>query len=296
MELRHLNYFAAVAQTLNFRRAAEQLHITRPALSMQIRDLEQELGVQLLERTTARVQLTEPGKIYLREVKRILTQVEQANEMAREAAKLQLRRISIGGIGPLTPIFLPSVLRSFNKKFPKVEVSIIDLMHDRELKAVKEGDVQIGFAVITDEAAPGFNGLSWEPIRHFKLLISLSRYHPLAHRKSIYLKELLNETFITFDKPKSHLQKIRSIFQEAGLPCPRFRHVQSFDGLTSLVAAEQGVSFTLEGLEPSPNNVTVALPLKGFKEPPSVTLIALWKKGNDSELVHNLINILKQAN
>lgn len=293
MELRHLNYFVAVAQELNFRRAAEQLHITRPALSMQIRNLEQELGVQLLERTTAKVQLTDAGRIYLREVKRILAQVEQANEMARAAAKQQVRRILVGGIGPLTPIFLPAVLREFNKKFPKVEISIIDMLRERELKAVKEGQVQIGFSVIIDESTPNFDGLGWEPIRHFKLLLSLSRYHRLAQRKSVHLKDLVGETFITFDTPKTHRQKTRSLFQDAGLPIPRFRHVQSYDGLTSLVAAEQGVSFTLDAMESHLNNAIVALPLKGFKEPPVVTLIALWKKDNDSELVHNLIDILK---
>lgn len=294
MELRHLNYFAAVAQALSFRKAAEALHITRPALSMQIRALEQELGVQLLERTTARVRLTDAGSIYLREVKRILAHVEQAGEMARQAAKQQVRRISIGGIGPLTPTVLPAVLRIFTKKHPHVEVSISDLMHDEDLNAVKNGTVQVGFTV-SDEADFKPDGLHWESLRQMKLMISLSRYHPLARRRSVSLKDLANETFITLDKRKSHRQKTRSIFQQANLPMPRFRSVQGFDGLNALIAAEQGVSFTIEGLEQHPGNETIALPLKGFAQPPTVTLIALWKKGNDSELVRTLISILKKS-
>lgn len=295
MELRHLNYFACVAQTLNFRQAAELLHITRPALSMQIRDLEQELGVQLLERNTAKVRLTDAGRIYLREVKRILAHVEQANEMAREAAKQEVRRIAIGGVGPLTPSFLPSVMRSFNQRFPEVEVELVDMLLDPQLRNLKNGSVQLAFEVLA-ETPPYADIFHYEPIRTWKLAVSLSKYHPLTDRPFLTLADLRSEVFIAFDRrvTRSHQQKIKTMFQQENLSAPRFRMAQSFDNMTSMVAADQGVSITIEVLDSHYNNGIRIVPLRFLGQTPHVILSAVWKKGNDSELVRNFVNLLKE--
>lgn len=295
MELRHLHYFSAVAQTLNFRRAAEQLHITRPTLSMQIRDLEEELGLQLLERTTARVRLTEAGRVYLREVKQILALVEQAGELARQAAKQDVRRISIGGVGPLTPFFLPSVLRSFHQQFPAIEVEIMDLVRDEHLRAVKSGEAQLAFNVIT-QLNPEDDQLHYEPIHSLRLAVCLSRSHPLAARPSLQLRDLVDETFIIVDSRynKSHRNKIHDMFQSENLPLPRMRTTQSYDSLTSFIAADLGVSITIEMLEPHHSNGIRIVPLQHTGSDPHVTLAAIRKKGQPSGILDNFIQLLKE--
>src|SRR5919202_503074 len=115
MELRHLRYFIAVAEELHFSRAAERLQIAQPPLSQQIRALEEELGVQLFERTKRRVQLTEAGQVFLEETRQVLTQLEQAVRAAQRASRGEIGRLGVGVNTSATHSFLPEILRVFRE-------------------------------------------------------------------------------------------------------------------------------------------------------------------------------------
>src|SRR5215217_6751400 len=123
MELRHLRYFIAVAEALNFRRAAEQLRVAQPALSKQIRDLEDELGARLLDRNTAGVRLTDAGAVLLNEARQILLAAQQAAIAVRDAAQGRRGRIVIGNIGAMSAAILPSNLTAFRERYPDVDVT-----------------------------------------------------------------------------------------------------------------------------------------------------------------------------
>src|SRR5664279_401085 len=117
MELRHLRYFVTVAEELNFRRAAERLHVVQPALSRQIKDLEYDLRVRLLDRDTVRVRLTDAGRVFLDEARQILAHAERAKEMARDAAAGRRGRLVIGNVGPVTTSFMPASLTAFRARY-----------------------------------------------------------------------------------------------------------------------------------------------------------------------------------
>ena len=125
MELRHLRYFVTVAEELSFRRVARRLHVSHPALSQQIQDLENELGLKLLERNSRRVELTEIGRAFLSGARRALLAANQAITLAPEAAKGARGRLVIGCIGPLVSPFLPNALARFREQRPLVEATVL---------------------------------------------------------------------------------------------------------------------------------------------------------------------------
>src|SRR4051794_1557423 len=124
MELRHLRYFVAVAEELSFRRAAEKLNLAQPPLSAQIKSLEAELGVQLLERTTRTVSLTHAGRVFLEEARGVLALSHQAQRRAKEATQGLVGILRLGVIAPAANAWLANVLRRFRQQFPSVELAI----------------------------------------------------------------------------------------------------------------------------------------------------------------------------
>src|SRR3954470_16761966 len=118
MELRHLRYFVAVAEELHFSRAARRLHLAQPPLSRQIKQLEDDLGVRLLERTKRRVELTAAGRVFLDDARRLLSQADEAVAAARRVGRGETGRLAVGFIGSATYGVLPEILRVFHRRFP----------------------------------------------------------------------------------------------------------------------------------------------------------------------------------
>jgi len=127
MELRHLRYFVAVAEELNFRRAAHRLHVSHPSLSQRISDLENELGMKLLKRNSRRAELTEAGRDILAGVSQTLNSIQKVVDQAQEVAKGERGRLVIGNIGLLTQSFLPAALANFREQYPLVGSAVLRL-------------------------------------------------------------------------------------------------------------------------------------------------------------------------
>jgi len=144
MELRHLRYFVAVAEELSFRRAAHRLHVSHPALSQQVHDLEDELGLKLFERNSRRVELTEAGRAFLLGGRRVLAAAKQAIAQAQEAAKGDRGRLVIGSLGPLTSSFLPVALARFREQRPLVEITALHMNNRAQVEAVLNGSIMLG--------------------------------------------------------------------------------------------------------------------------------------------------------
>ena len=124
MELRQLQYFLAVAEELNFGRAAARLQIAQPPLSRQIRAFEQELGVELFRRTKRRVELTEAGRVFLEEARQILSQVEQGVRVAQRASRGEIGRLVVGFEGSSTYDVIPVSLKVYRERFPEVDLVV----------------------------------------------------------------------------------------------------------------------------------------------------------------------------
>ncbi len=194
MELRHLRYFAAVAEELNFRRAAERLHVAQPALSAQIRHLEEELGARLLDRDRHHVALTAAGKVFLEHSQHVLRAAGEAVRAAGRAARGETGRLSIGFIAQLSYEWLPNVLRSFRRQFADVEITLTELTPTRQIEELVARRLDLG--IIGLGLPEAHEELEVAVMSEERLAVALPLDHPLARRRTLALGELAREKFI----------------------------------------------------------------------------------------------------
>ena len=250
MELRHLRYYVGVAEALSFRAAAENLHVSAPALSKQIKELEGELGVRLLDRDTQRVRLTPGGAVFLKEARLILAQVARAAELARATSKGRHGHLKIGTIGRTLAHFMPECLATFQARHPEVEIELIELDYDAQFAALAAGTLDIGFM-------PGHIPLPKKPKLHREtvlatpLLAVLGKRHRLAKARAVTLAELAQERLLVLEKIKTSVsvEYAHTLFNAHGLTPREVTEVKSFQGLLAMVAAGHGAS--LLGFESS---------------------------------------------
>lgn len=295
MELRHLRYFIAAAEELNFRRAAERLHITRPALSKQIKDLEEELGVRLINRDTVKASLTDAGHSYLPEARHILALTTQAAMLAREAATGMRRgRLTINGSGPLTAIFLPGVLKAYHEKYPEVEIVLLDLPMADQMAALEGGDIQIAFLVEDDNAVRSeFRRLQ---VLRSSFGVAVGLGHRLAKRSKINIDEIAGEPLLCFgsEHASPHANHVRKLFFQKKLETGKIRYIQGFDSLVAMIASDHGIALMPQVLDVYRNKDMVIIPLKGVSSELDIRLWAIWRAEEQSLAVLHFLNTLKE--
>src|SRR4051794_19175000 len=190
VELRHLRYFVAVAEERHFGRAAARLHMAQPPLSQQIRQLESELGLQLLRRTTRRGELTPPREAYLVRARQIIRAVSSAaGEAQRVAAGLQ-GRLAIGCVGSATYSLLPQLVRTLREELPDVEVAVQgEMLAPDQARALVDGRIDLGLLrPPVDEDA-----LKLEVLRADRLIVAVPDGHRLAERRRLRLRLRLQD-------------------------------------------------------------------------------------------------------
>ncbi|MES2705890.1 MAG: LysR substrate-binding domain-containing protein [Verrucomicrobiota bacterium] len=234
MELRHLKYFSAVAEEENISRAAARLHVSQPPLSRQIRDLEDELGVELLERGAKSVRLTPAGRIFAGEARAVLDRVEAAVQAVQAFAKGGLREIHLGYAPSLTVELLPHALREFQTRSPGVRVTLHDLSTEEILDGIRKETLH---AALTIQPPPkSMTGLIFEELRKYSVRVAAHPAHPLAKAKRVTLAMVAAERLVGYsrrDYPEYH-QWIDELFSPLGLH-PQV--AEEHDGATSLIAA-----------------------------------------------------------
>jgi len=198
MELRHLRYFVAVAEQENVSRAALKLHVSQPGLSRQVRDLEEELGFNLLERGAKSVRLTDAGRVFLREARAVLQRAEEAVNKARLAASGGQVELHIGYAPSPTVRLLPRTLRVFQAAHPEVRVKLHDLSTEEMLTGVRAGSLQMAFVVKPGRAL--LRGLHFEELTAESMCVAMSPQHPLARLQKVPLARAAQETFLVFSR------------------------------------------------------------------------------------------------
>lgn len=242
MELRHLRYFKAVAELLNFSRAAEQLHVAQPALSRQIQALEEELGARLLDRNRVRVQLTDAGRSFHTHSCKILAQVDMAVATVKEVTEGKGGELIICNDWRIASHFVPATLRTFQARYPRAEVVLRDLRIHEQLAALRAHRAHLGFVVQRELVAHQ----DLESLFVFKseLVAVLQTSHPLATRRSIRLAELANETWVSLDEKESpgfHAYMVQ-ICRIAGFT-PHFGpSTPTLDGVLGRIASGYGIA------------------------------------------------------
>lgn len=293
MELRHLRYFRAVAEELHFGRAAQRLHIAQPPLSQQIKQLEDELGVALLVRSTRRVELTAAGQDYLRQVEAILASVDAAARRAQRIADGRQGNLAIGCVGSATYSLLPQFVRALREVLPDVDVSVRgEMLASEQLAALASGDIDLALLRMPVETP----GLHVESIRRDRLIVALPADHPLADTpedEAVEIGRLRGEDFISHvGGGRSVLAGVLAAASERAGFVPRIRHeVEETSTLVTLVAAGLGVAIV-----PEP---TSALGVAGVVYRPlsapidQVALAAAYAAARRTPLIQRAVAVLR---
>ncbi|MBN3856364.1 MULTISPECIES: LysR family transcriptional regulator [unclassified Paraburkholderia] len=240
MELRHLRYFVAVAEERSFTRAAQRLHIAQPPLSRQIQQLEEILGVQLFERNSRPLKLTDTGRFFYQHASQLLAQTAELESMTRRVGKIE-RNLSVGFVGSTLYGMLPKIIRRYRQQHAEVELSLNEMSTMDQIKALKEGRIDVGFGRIRLDD-PSVRRVV---LREERMIVALPQGHVLGDSKTVLsLHDLLNETLIIFPKsPRpSYADQVLAAFHDRALKPARVLETRELQVALGLVAAGEGIS------------------------------------------------------
>lgn len=277
-DLRHLRAFIAVAESLHFKKAAEALFITQPALSRLIKGLESEVGAELFLRTTRQVALSEAGRLFLAECRLAFEHIERGVHLAQRAAKGDIGRISIAYNDFSINGVLPRLLELFKEAHPEVTVELTYMPSHVQLPAIRDGQVDVGF-LLGPLAEQGIDTLR---VALERTVVLLPRRHSLAHRRSLRLEELQQEKFII--GAESGWKSFRSFVFErclkAGFIPQVTQEATSSSGILSLVAANMGISLYSEGVKNFARKDIAIVPVDGRHA--TIETVAAWNQAYQS--------------
>ncbi len=254
MELRDLRYFVAVAQQRNFSRAAEQLRVSQPALSEQIRKLEDELGAPLFERTSRGALLTDAGQALLPQARAVLAQAELAAETVRSVADGVAGTLTLGFIDSAWLGILPPLVHRFVERYPNVKLRLRELGTRQQLEALEAGEIDVGIV-----RGPVWNaGLGGRLIATEPLAVALPADHRLAGESAVTLADLRDDGFITYPADRGaalHEETLR-LCHEAGFEPAIVQEADEITTIIGMVAAGLGVAVVPSSLSAiSPGSV-----------------------------------------
>ena len=245
MELRQLRYFVAVAEERNFTRAAERLSMTQPPLSRQIQQIEDSVGLALFERGARPLKLTEAGRVFYVQAKRLLEESDELLPLTRRLAQLA-ERIVIGFVPSTLYGPLPDVIRAFREAAPLIQISLIEMFTIEQLSALKGGRIDVGFGRLRfDESQLAREVLVEEP-----LIAALPAGHALADATKLTLDALSKETVIIYPStPRpSYADQQLSAFRDHAVEPAAIHEVRELQTALGLVAAQVGVCLVPESV------------------------------------------------
>jgi DNA-binding transcriptional LysR family regulator len=247
MELRHLRYFVAVADEKNFTRAAERLNIAQPPLSRQMQQLEEELGVVLIEKGSRPLRLTEAGQFFHAHAQELLDKAADLKAMTRRVGKIE-RKLSIGFVASTLYGLLPEIVRRFRQRYEAVEISFHEMTTLEQLKALKEGRIDVGFGRLKFEDA----AIRRIVLREEPLIVALPVGHRLAAQTGpLKMSDLMADTLIVYPKtPRpSFADQILATFRERMLVPQHVLEVRELQIAIGLVGAGQGIAMVPDSLQ-----------------------------------------------
>ncbi|HWK28620.1 MAG TPA: LysR substrate-binding domain-containing protein [Solirubrobacter sp.] len=291
MELRHLRYFIAVAEELHFRRAAERLHMSQPPLSQQIRQLEEEVGAQLLVRNQRRVELTAAGSVFLVRARDILASVEDAARQARRVQRGEVGRLAVGFVGSAMYSFVPELLRAFRDRAPDIALRLHELGTTEQLRQLEDGRLDVGFL-----RTPGRRpGLQFETVLEEQIVVALPDTHALAQRPLVSLRDLAGESLVllTHGGSPGLRAALAGALAELGGEELVTQEVAEMQTVIGLVAAGVGLSLVPESVRALERHGVTYRPLTGG--PPAVRLAMAWRAADDSPVLRRFLTQARAA-
>lgn len=290
MELRHLRYFVAVAETLNFRQAAANLQMAQPPLSAQIKKLEQELDVRLFDRNKRRVRLTPAGEQFLVDAKATLAQATKAKLNAQRMNTGELGYLHLGFVGSVAYQWLPQVLKQFRHSYPDVQVQLSELTTTAQISALTNHALDIGIV------RPPINSATLEisKIAEEAMVVALPSTHTLATQQTIELTELAQEPFVCFPRleGRGSYDAIIAACRTAGFSPNIVQEAVQMSTLIGLVSAEIGVALVPASVAIFHHPAVTFVPLRHC--PYTFQIALIWNKTLSNPAAHNFISMVRQ--
>ena len=293
MELRHLRYFVAVAEAENVSRAALKLHVSQPGISRQIRDLEDEIGFQLFERSAKSIKLTNAGKSFLTEARAVLQRAEDAVKTARAIATGELGELHVGYAPSPTSRILPPTLRAFQLESPNVRVKLHDFSTEEMIAGLRGGKLQIAFLVRPISGM--LRGVNFEEILRDRICLAVALKHPLARRRTVSLADVVREPMVIYSRaeyPEAHEELTEMFAHSKSKP----RIAEEHDGVASLIAGVEsgtGVALVPESI------ACIAGPrlklVRVMPPPPPLVIGAAWSKDGLAPAAERFLKCARQV-
>jgi DNA-binding transcriptional LysR family regulator len=288
MELRHLRYLVAVAEELHFGRAAIRLNISQPPLSQQIRQLEEELGVQLFRRTKREVEITEAGKRVIGEAYQVLGRISHFAKVAAQAGSGEIGHLSVGVAGGLNEV-LVRALHELARKYPGVHIELRYMNTGDQVDALREGRIDVAFLYLPVKES----GLALEVIKKESLWLALPKENPLARRRSIPISLIANQPMIFFPRrvtPGLH-DVITSMCRSAGFSLHVIHETDSIVGALTLVSAGLGIAFST----PSVRRFWPDIVFRPIEGAPDIEQAVGYRRESPSPALETFMGIVKQT-
>ncbi|MBX6764047.1 MAG: LysR family transcriptional regulator [Rubrobacteraceae bacterium] len=292
MELRHLQYFVAVAEEMSISRAAQRLHMAQPPLSNQIKQLESELGVLLFERTSRGVRLTEAGEMLLEEARRFFIQLDQAVRVVQRVGHGEVGRLALGFVPSASNEILPEILHSFRELYPGVELFLSEMKPDQIVQQLHEGKIDAGFLYLPLEDP----SLSIERVSREPLVLALPERHPLAPEPEVDLREVAHEPFILPMRyrlmPGLHGQVTEACRRAGFVPNAVQKDVWLMQTIVGLVAGGLGVALVPASVQNLSRKGVLYKRVSGLS--PSVELGFVWPPARSSPVLEAFLAVVRE--
>ena len=290
MEFRHLRYFVAVAEALSFTRAARNLHLAQPSLTRQVRNLEAELGVRLLERANNRITLTEEGRLFLFDSKRVLALCADSVANVQRLNRQENIHLNIGYVANIHYGLVPATLGAFRKLYPRVALNLFDLTSAEQFHALDSGKIDLGFIGL-HPALSGHDLLS-ECVAYDTILAALPSVHPLAGKAKVRLADLAELFFVSMSA-KTHpgtREWLLDLCERAGFSAKILQEADVEPTALKFVAGGLGVALLPEQVVELPHEGIVFRPLSPSLERGSTVA---WRADNPSRPLKDYVEIVK---
>lgn len=290
MDLKLMQAFVTVAEELHFARAAARLHISQPPLTKQIQQLEQAMGVSLLERTKRKVELTAAGRVFLEEARAVLRQAGQAVELARKAERGETGHLSVGFIDAAVYSVMPVIVQRFVTRYPNVELSLTELRIPNQVRAVSERQLDVGFIhpPIRDRS------LRMERVLLEPLIVALPESHRLAREDEITLSDLAAEALIQFPRSinPSLYDEIIALCGSSGFSPCIVREATPKQTIIALVSVGLGVSLLPACLENLRRDGVVYRRMRGRNL--AIDTSVIYREDNSSPALHAFLEVVRE--
>ena len=294
VELRHVRYFIAVAEYLNFRKAAEQLHIAQPPLSRQIRQLEEDLGVALFLRDKRRVELTKAGHAFLEEARKLVVQAGHAAEAARHAQKGESGIVRLGVASGLGGV-VSKVVFAHRKRLPAIDIECKDVFSGHQNEALNKGIIDVGFLRPPVDQV----NLNCELLFEEEFVVILPKTHRLAKRRFLKLKDIASEPLIIFDRSFSSglYDKILGLYSRQGFtPHLTVTHVEAHEEAGAIMVASGKAIFIGAGAIVNRSVSGIELASARLNEPEAkIEVYLAWRKSEESAVILGFLDSVRRV-